>query len=77
MFQFWDMRLMLERSRAVKCPDIATHLSGTKKVQQVLSQPGALERFFPGQSSVVEQVRATFTGLYSLDTVRSFRLYSL
>ncbi|XP_037101868.1 glutathione synthetase-like isoform X2 [Syngnathus acus] len=63
----WDARLMMECSLAVKCPDISTHLAGTKKVQQVLSQPGVLERFFPDQPQVVEQVRATFTGLYSLD----------
>uniref|UniRef100_A0A3B4B8C6 Glutathione synthetase n=1 Tax=Periophthalmus magnuspinnatus TaxID=409849 RepID=A0A3B4B8C6_9GOBI len=65
--QIWDLRLLLERSRAVKVPDIATHLAGTKKVQQVLSEPGVLERFFPERPHVVEQIRATFTGLYSLD----------
>lgn len=63
----WEARLMIERSLAVKCPDIATHLAGTKKIQQVLAQPGVLERFFPGQPYVVEQIRSTFTGLYSLD----------
>lgn len=65
--QSWDTRLMMERSRAVKCPDISTHLAGTKKVQQVLARPGVLERFFPDQPQVVEQIRATFAGLYTLD----------
>ncbi|XP_068187857.1 glutathione synthetase isoform X1 [Antennarius striatus] len=65
--QSWDARLMMERSLAVKCPDIGTHLAGTKKVQQVLARPGVLERFFPDQPQVVEQIRATFTGLYALD----------
>ncbi|XP_072305598.1 glutathione synthetase [Eucyclogobius newberryi] len=65
--QDWDTRLMLERSRAIKCPDIATHLTGTKKVQQVLARPGVLERFFPNEPRVVEQIRATFAGLYTLD----------
>uniref|UniRef100_A0AAQ5XMX2 Glutathione synthetase n=1 Tax=Amphiprion ocellaris TaxID=80972 RepID=A0AAQ5XMX2_AMPOC len=65
--QSWDTRLLMERSRAVKCPDISTHLAGTKKVQQVLARPGVLERFFPGQPQVVEQIRATFAGLYTLD----------
>uniref|UniRef100_A0A3Q1H359 Glutathione synthetase n=1 Tax=Anabas testudineus TaxID=64144 RepID=A0A3Q1H359_ANATE len=55
------------RSRAVKCPDISTHLAGTKKVQQVLARPGVLEKFFPDQLQVVEQIRATFAGLYTLD----------
>lgn len=60
----------MERSLAVKCPDIGTHLAGTKKVQQVLSQPGVLEKFFPDQPQVVEQIRATFAGLYTLDMVK-------
>ncbi|KAF3696531.1 Glutathione synthetase [Channa argus] len=65
--QRWDARLLLERSRAVKCPDISTHLAGTKKVQQVLARPGVLEKFFPDQPQIVEQIIATFTGLYTLD----------
>uniref|UniRef100_A0A8C5CQN2 Glutathione synthetase n=1 Tax=Gadus morhua TaxID=8049 RepID=A0A8C5CQN2_GADMO len=65
--QSWETRLLMERSRAIKCPDIATHLAGTKKVQQVLARPGVLERFFPEQPQVVQQIRATFAGLYTLD----------
>uniref|UniRef100_A0A667X9M7 Glutathione synthetase n=1 Tax=Myripristis murdjan TaxID=586833 RepID=A0A667X9M7_9TELE len=65
--QSWDVRLLMERSLAVKCPDISTHLAGTKKVQQELARPGVLERFFPDQPQVVEQIRATFAGLYTLD----------
>ncbi|CAL8369099.1 unnamed protein product [Lota lota] len=63
----WEARLLMERSLAIKCPDIATHLAGTKKVQQVLAQPGVLERFFPDQPQVVQQIRDTFVGLYTLD----------
>lgn len=65
--QEWDMRLMLERSHAIKCPDIGTHLAGTKKVQQELARPGVLEKFFPNELQVVEKIRATFAGLYTLD----------
>ncbi|MBN3304913.1 GSHB synthetase, partial [Amia calva] len=65
--QGWEARLMMERSRAVKCPDISTHLAGTKKVQQEMSRPGVLERFFPDDPKAVAQIRATFAGLYSLD----------
>lgn len=59
---------MVEHSRAIKCPSIHYHLAGTKKVQQVLAQPGVLERFMedPG---VVQEIRDTFVGLYSLDMV--------
>lgn len=65
--QSWEARLLMERSRAVKCPDIGTHLAGTKKVQQELARPGVLERFFPGEPQAVAQIRATFAGLYTLD----------
>uniref|UniRef100_A0A4W5QX28 Glutathione synthase n=1 Tax=Hucho hucho TaxID=62062 RepID=A0A4W5QX28_9TELE len=58
---------MMERSLAVTCPDISTHLAGTKKVQQELARPGVLERFFPGEPDVVDQNRATFAGLYTPD----------
>uniref|UniRef100_A0A8C0B762 Glutathione synthetase n=1 Tax=Buteo japonicus TaxID=224669 RepID=A0A8C0B762_9AVES len=65
--QNWEARLLLERSRAVKCPDIATQLAGTKKVQQELSRPGTLERLLPGRTEAIARIRATFAGLYSLD----------
>ncbi|XP_058266104.1 glutathione synthetase isoform X1 [Hemibagrus wyckioides] len=65
--QSWEARLMMERSCAVKCPDISTHLAGTKKVQQELARPGVLETFFPDEPETVARIRATFAGLYSLD----------
>lgn len=67
--QNWEARLLLERSRAVKCPDIATQLAGTKKVQQELSRPGTLEKLLPGHPEASARIRATFAGLYSLDEV--------
>uniref|UniRef100_A0A3P9C3Y1 Uncharacterized protein n=1 Tax=Maylandia zebra TaxID=106582 RepID=A0A3P9C3Y1_9CICH len=65
--QSWDARLLMERFRAVKCPDISAHLAGTKKVQQVLPRPGVLDRFFPDQPQAVQQIRATLADLYTLD----------
>ncbi|KND01668.1 glutathione synthetase [Spizellomyces punctatus DAOM BR117] len=62
----WDARLLIERSRSVKCPNIAYHLVGTKKVQQILAKPGLLERFVP-DARHAKMVRDSFTGLYSLD----------
>ena len=41
----WDARTLIERSMAVKCPSVAQHLAGTKKVQQVLANPKQLARF--------------------------------
>ncbi|XP_068119885.1 glutathione synthetase [Hyperolius riggenbachi] len=65
--QSWEARLMMERSTAVKCPDIATQLVGTKKVQQELSRPLVLEKFLPDLPEAVARIRETFAGLYSLD----------
>ncbi|KAI0243628.1 Glutathione synthetase [Massospora cicadina] len=62
----WEARLLLERSFAVKCPNIAYHLAGSKKVQQVLAQPGVLERFVFDEAQL-RQMRQTFAGLYPLD----------
>jgi glutathione synthetase len=41
----FDTRLLLERSRAIKCPTIQLQLAGGKKVQQALTKPGVLESF--------------------------------
>ncbi|XP_075222172.1 glutathione synthetase-like isoform X2 [Lycorma delicatula] len=62
----WDARLLAERSSAIKCPSIHYHLAGTKKVQQALARPGAVEQFFSDPEKVTA-VRDVFTGLYSLD----------
>ncbi|KAF2490502.1 glutathione synthetase large chain [Lophium mytilinum] len=64
----WDARLHLERSNAIKCPSLLTHLAGCKKVQQVLATPNSphLERFL-GTKEKVDRVRATFAPIYPLD----------
>ena len=61
----WDARLLIEKSYAIKCPTIAVHLAGCKKVQQVLADPGVLERFI-SSSTDRESLRSVFAGLYSL-----------
>jgi hypothetical protein len=40
----WEARLLLERSTASLSPGVAYQLVGTKKVQQCLASPGALEQ---------------------------------
>jgi len=62
----WSARLMMERSNAIKCPNIAGQLIGTKKVQQVFAKPGMVERFMEDPEAV-KRIRNTFAGLYSLD----------
>ncbi|KAL3111105.1 hypothetical protein niasHT_013135 [Heterodera trifolii] len=63
------MRRMIERSTAIKAPSLFVALTGAKKVQQMLAMPGAIERFFPEPSdtATVEQIRATFAGLWGLE----------
>lgn len=66
--EHWAARLHLERSAAIKCPSILTHLAGSKKVQQVLATPQSphLSRFLPiTQSS--SAVLSTFAPIYPLD----------
>ncbi|KAI9677435.1 MAG: hypothetical protein M1817_006389 [Caeruleum heppii] len=64
----WTARGHLERSAAIKCPSILTHLAGSKKVQQVLATPSSshLSRFLP-DPDVAEAVRETFAPIYPLD----------
>lgn len=61
----WDARLLIERSLAIKCPTVAYQLVGSKKVQQVLAEPGRLERYV--DKSTADAIRESFTGLYPLD----------
>ncbi|XP_046830361.1 uncharacterized protein LOC124429293 isoform X3 [Vespa crabro] len=62
----WDIRLLIERSSAIKCPSIQYHLSGTKKVQQALAKPGIVARFLKDEKNVTN-IKEIFTGLYALD----------
>jgi len=65
----WTARLHLERSAAIKCPTILTHLAGSKKIQQVLATPSSphLARFLPATDDTAARVRATFAAIYPLD----------
>lgn len=61
----WDARLQLEKSVAIKCPSILSHLTTFKKVQQALTVPGTLERFL--SESDAGLVRETFMPVYPID----------
>ncbi|CEG46252.1 glutathione synthetase [Plasmopara halstedii] len=61
----WAARTLIERSYAIKCPSIAYHLAGTKKVQQVLSQPTVLRRFMSEEEA--QELEMSFTELYGLE----------
>ncbi|XP_001653706.2 glutathione synthetase isoform X2 [Aedes aegypti] len=62
----WAARLLMERTKAIKCPSIHYHLAGTKKVQQALAKPGILKRFIEDNAKI-DSIKDIFTGLYSLD----------
>lgn len=65
---FWTARAHLERSRAIKCPSIITHLAGCKKVQQVLATPNSnhLTRFLH-QEEDRRRIAQTFAPIFPLD----------
>lgn len=62
----WEARLLIERSFAIKSPTIGYHLAGWKKIQQLLAQPGVLERFLTPRDS--NKLRKFFTGSCSIIT---------
>ncbi|CAG8514581.1 7597_t:CDS:10 [Ambispora gerdemannii] len=62
----WDIRLLIERSRSIKCPTVAYQLVGSKKIQQMLTNPGVLERYISNESDV-QNLRSCFAGHYPLD----------
>lgn len=72
----WSARLQLERSAAIKCPTILTHLAGSKKIQQILATPSSphVERFlsrsqaFSDTEAVALRIKATFVAIYPLDS---------
>ncbi|KAK4548330.1 hypothetical protein LTR36_010200 [Oleoguttula mirabilis] len=64
--QGMQVRLRLELSTAIKCPDVLTHLTTFKAVQQALTEPDVLKRFLPVGDA--ERVRDTFMPISTLDT---------
>ncbi|KIM43057.1 hypothetical protein M413DRAFT_69714 [Hebeloma cylindrosporum] len=72
----YDTRFLLESSKAIKCPTIALQLAGGKKVQEVLTQAGMLERFLSDEKKYgkniasmqdIDELRASFMGMWGLD----------
>ncbi|KAH0563249.1 hypothetical protein GP486_002182 [Trichoglossum hirsutum] len=64
----WLARHHLERSAAIKCPSVLTHLAGSKKIQQVLATPNSLHiSSFLRDHAAAQRVQNTFTNIYPLD----------
>lgn len=60
-----ETRLRLEIARPIKCPDVLTHLTGFKIVQQALAQPGVVERFLGPEMAA--KITATFMPMLAFD----------
>ena len=58
----------MECSMAVKCPSIDVHLAGFKKYQQSFSDEQLLKDVV-GSDEVVENVKALFKGIWSLENL--------
>ena len=64
---FWTSRQVLEGSRAIKCPDIAAHLAGLKKIQQVLTKPKLLQKVMLNEMEKCGELQSCFVSIASLD----------
>ncbi len=61
----WSVRLLLERSKAIKCPAIHFQLAGVKKFQSVLCSQDILARYIePSEPAMVAKVWNTFAQFY-------------
>ncbi|KAH3902889.1 related to Glutathione synthetase [Saccharomycodes ludwigii] len=63
--QDWENRLFLETSLAIKAPSLKTQLSGTKKIQQLLTEHETLSKFIDTEK--IKKITPTFVKIYPLD----------
>ncbi len=63
-------RQLISRSTTISVPDLPTHLAGTKKIQQVLTNPELLRLFLDEKDTAL--VRNAFAQIYTLDDVIEF-----
>ncbi len=61
----WKGREIIENSSTVKCPSVGMQLAGAKKIQQILVQPGSIEKFVDPEQAV--QIRRNFVGMFEPD----------
>eukprot|EP01038_Epipyxis_sp_PR26KG_P009361 gene9361-12611_t len=60
----WEARIMIEKSSAIKCPNIGYQLAGTKVIQAALCQPGVLEKYLIKEES--DLLRLAFAKQFDL-----------
>ena len=59
---------MIERSRAIKAPNVQYHLCCTKMFQQYLYDPGVMETLM-NKPDVIQMLKKTFVKQYSYKKV--------
>ncbi|EJS41788.1 gsh2p [Saccharomyces arboricola H-6] len=62
----WEARLFLEKSFAIKAPDLLTQLSGSKKIQQLLTDESLLDKY-TSNSKEKNSLLKTFVKIFPLD----------
>ena len=67
----WEARLLIERSHAIKSPNMQTHLVGAKRIQKALAEPDAIEKYIQDKE-MVQKIRATFVEQFSFDVIWKF-----
>lgn len=60
----WDVRALIEKSKAIKCPNAGYHLAGTKAIQAALCKPNVLEQYLTEDECLI--LRKCFAQQYSL-----------
>ena len=65
----WSVRVMIENSRAIKCPSIGYQLAGTKAIQAALYLPNVLEKYLTKDDSI--KIRQCFAAQYSMIDFRN------
>jgi len=63
----WDARVLAETTTAIKCPSLLVQLSGAKKIQQLLTIPQNLDKFYSRSSIWRKKLESTFCKIYPLD----------
>lgn len=61
----WNVRLLIERSLAIKSPSIQYHLAGTKKVQQALADSRVVAKYLQNEK-IAACIKQIFTGLLNI-----------
>lgn len=70
----WDARLHLETSKAIKCPSLLTQLSGSKKVQQVLTDAERVKEILKDASQEeLDLLLSTFVRILPMDDTAAGR----